>query len=115
METVDITYLGSNDQYQQYNNSDLALVNKSFITPSFGGPTDYIEFFIKDLAGSVIGSNYNVTDYNIGSNVNPKNSTTSELRVVFQHIIFNGLKIYFSFSRAFSKFRFRVCQNEYTK
>jgi len=81
METVDITYLGSNDQYQQYNNTDLALVNKSFITPSFGGPTDYIEFFIKDLAGSVVGSNYNITDYNIGSTVNPKNNTTSELNL----------------------------------
>jgi hypothetical protein len=49
METVQITYLGSNDQYQEYNTSDLALVNTSFITPSFGGPTDYIELFIKDI------------------------------------------------------------------
>ena len=81
METVDITYLGSNNQYQEYTNADLALVNKSFITPSFGGPTDYVEFFVKDLAGSVIGSDYNITDYNIGSNVNPKINTTSELNL----------------------------------
>jgi len=81
METVNVTYLGSNDQYQQYSNSDLALVNKSFITPSFGGPTDYIELFIKDLAGTVIGSNYNVSDYNIGMNVDPKIGTTSELNL----------------------------------
>jgi len=81
METVNVTYLGSNDQYQQYSNSDLALVNKSFIIPSFGGPTDYIELFIKDLAGTVIGSNYNVSDYNIGMNVDPKIGTTSELNL----------------------------------
>ena len=81
METVNVTYLGSNDQYQQYSDSDLALVNKSFITPSFGGPTDYVELFIKDLAGTVIGSNYNVSDYNIGINVDPKIRTTSELNL----------------------------------
>jgi len=81
METVEITYLGSNAQYQEYSNSDLALVNKSFITPSFGGPTDYIELFIKDLAGTVIGSNYNISDYNIGSNTDPKTGTTSELNL----------------------------------
>ena len=54
MEIVDVTYLGSTEQYQEYNPSDLTLVNKAFITPSFGGPTDYIELFIKDQAGTVI-------------------------------------------------------------
>ena len=53
METVNVTYLGSNAQYQEYSNSDLALVNKSFITPSFGGPTDYIELFIKDEKNTI--------------------------------------------------------------
>ena len=79
MEIVDITYLGSTEQYQEYNPSDLTLVNKAFITPSFGGPTDYIELFIKDQAGTVIGSNYNVTKYNIGSNLDPKTGTTNVL------------------------------------
>ena len=77
METVDVTYLGSNAQYQEYSNSDLALVNKSFITPSFGGPTDYVELFVKDQAGTVIGSNYNLTKYNIGSDINPETGTTN--------------------------------------
>ena len=79
METVQITYLGSNDQYQEYNTSDLALVNTSFITPSFGGPTDYIELFIKDIGGTIIGSNYNVTDFTIGSNTDPQTGATSEI------------------------------------
>ena len=79
MEIVDVKYLGSTDQYQEYSTSDLSLVNKAFITPSFGGPTDYIELFIKDQAGTVIGSNYNVTKYNVGSTVDPVNHTTSVL------------------------------------
>ena len=79
MEIVDVTYLGSTEQYQEYNSSDLTLVNKAFITPSFGGLTDYIELFIKDQAGTVIGSNYNVTKYNIGSNLDPKTGTTNVL------------------------------------
>ena len=79
MEIVDVTYLGSTEQYQEYNPSDLTLVNKAFITPSFGGPTDYIELFIKDQTGTVIGSNYNVTKYNIGSNLYTKTVTTNVL------------------------------------
>lgn len=79
MEIVDVKYLGSTDQFQEYSTSDLSLVNKAFITPSFGGPTDYIELFVKDQAGVVIGSNYNVTKYNIGSTVNPVNQTTNVL------------------------------------
>ena len=79
METVNVTYLGSTDQFQQYSDADLALVNKSFITPSFGGPTDYIEFFVKDIGGQVIGSDYFFADYTIGMNTNPQNDSTSEI------------------------------------
>jgi hypothetical protein len=79
METVNVTYLGSNDQFQQYSDADLALVNKSFITPSFGGPTDYIEFFVKDIGGQVIGSDYFFADYTVGMNTNPQNDSTSEI------------------------------------
>ena len=77
MEIVDVTYLGSKDQYQEYSATDLSLVNTAFITPSFGGPTDYIELFIKDQGGIIIGSNYNVTDYTIGSNIDPKTGATN--------------------------------------
>ena len=77
MEIVDVTYLGSNDQYQEYAPADLSLVNKAFIAPLFGGPTDYVELFVKDQAGTVIGSNYNLTKYNIGSDINPETGTTN--------------------------------------
>jgi hypothetical protein len=79
METVQVTYLGLNNQYQEYSTSDLALVNTSFITPSFGGPTDYIELFIKDIGGTIVGSNYDITNYTIGSGTDPKTGTTSEI------------------------------------
>jgi len=79
MEIVDVTYLGTTPQYQEYDTADLTLVNKALITPAFGGPTDYIELFIKDQAGTVIGSNYNLSKYNIGDNLNPKNGNTSTL------------------------------------
>ena len=79
MEIVDVTYLGTTPQYQEYANADLTLVNKALITPAFGGPTDYIELFIKDQAGTVIGSNYNLSKYNIGDNLNPKDGNTSTI------------------------------------
>ena len=79
MEIVDVKYLGTTPQYQEYANSDLSLVTKAFITPTFGGPDDYIELFVKDIAGTVIGSNYNVTKYGIGDNINPTNGSTSAL------------------------------------
>jgi len=79
MEIVDVTYLGSKDQYQEYSSTDLSLVNTAFITPTFGGPTDYIELFIKDQGGTIVGSNYNVTDYTIGSNIDPNNGSTNVL------------------------------------
>ena len=79
MEIVDVTYLGTTPQYQEYDPSDLSLVNKALITPAFSSLTDYIELFIKDQAGTVIGSNYDVTKYNIGDNVNPVDGNTSTL------------------------------------
>jgi len=79
MEIVDVTYLGTTPQYQEYTDADLTLVNKALITPAFGGPTDYIELFIKDQAGTVIGSNYNLSKYNIGDNINPVDGDTSTL------------------------------------
>ena len=79
METVDVTYLGSNPQFQEYSAADLSLVNKATIAPSFGGPADYVEMFIKNQAGQIIGSNYNLAKYNIGSAINPKTGTTNVL------------------------------------
>jgi hypothetical protein len=79
MEVVDISYLGSDGQYQAYAPSDIALINTSFITPNFGGPNDYVEYFIKDQSNVVLRSVYNSEKYNIGSVVDPITGTTNKL------------------------------------
>ncbi len=79
MEIVDVKYLGSDGQYQTYSLQDLSLINTSLITPNFGTPDDYIEYFIKNQAGVVIDSNYNDTRYAIGSNINPIVGTTNKI------------------------------------
>ena len=79
MEVVDIKYLGSNDQYQSYSSSDLALINTNLINASFGGPSDYIEYFIKDQNNVVLSSNYYTTKYGSGTVINPVTGTTSTL------------------------------------
>jgi hypothetical protein len=79
MEIVDVSYIGSNDQYQTYAPSDVSLINTALITANYGAPYDYIEYFIKDLGGTVLSSNYYTTQYNIGSVVNPVTRTTTQL------------------------------------
>lgn len=79
MDIVNVAYLGSNGEYQTYQPSDTALINTSNITTTFGGPSDYIEYYIKDLSNVVLASNYNATQYNIGSNISPTTGTTTVL------------------------------------
>lgn len=79
MEVVDISYLGSDGQYQAYAPSDIALINTSFITPNFGGPNDYIEYFIKDQSNVVLRSVYNSEQYKIGEVIDPETGTTTQL------------------------------------
>jgi hypothetical protein len=79
MEIVDVRYVGSNDQYQTYAPSDVSLINTALITANYGGSFDYIEYFIKDLSGTVLSSNYYATQYNIGSEVDSVTGTTTQL------------------------------------
>ena len=79
MEVVDIQYIGSNGQYQTYTPQDVALINTSLITANYGGVNDYIEYFIKDVAGNVLSSNYFADQYSIGSVVDPVTGTTTQL------------------------------------
>ena len=81
MEVVNVSYLGSDGQYQTYAPSDTSLINTSLITANFGTANDYMEYFIKDQSGLVISSNYYVTDYNVGSDVNSETDTTSVLEL----------------------------------
>ena len=79
MEVVNVAYLGSDGQYQTYSPSDTSLINSVNITATFGGPNDYIEYYIKDLSNQVLSSTYNATQYNIGSIVDPVTGTTTAL------------------------------------
>jgi len=79
METVDVRYIGSDGQYQNYSPQDVALINTALITANFGGVNDYIEYFIKDLDGTVLSVNYNATQYNIGDILDPNTGTTTQL------------------------------------
>ena len=81
MEVVNVSYLGSDGQYQTYAPSDTSLINTSLITANFGTANDYIEYFIKDQSGVVLSSNYYVTEYNVGNNVNSVTDTTSVLEL----------------------------------
>lgn len=81
MEVVNVSYLGSDGQYQTYAPSDIALINTSLITANFGTANDYIEYFIKDQNGLVLSSNYYVTGYDVGNNVNSITDTTSILQL----------------------------------
>lgn len=79
MEVVDVRYIGSNGQYQTYSSQDVALINTALITANFGGPDDYIEYFIKDLNKTILSSNYYASQYSIGSVIDPITGTTTEL------------------------------------
>jgi hypothetical protein len=81
MEVVDVKYLGSDGQYQNYSPVDLALINKAFITPSFGDLDDYVEYFIKDLDGNILDANYFGTQYERGTDVNPLSGTTTTVKL----------------------------------
>ena len=80
MELVDVRYIGSDGQYQTYSPQDIELISKSTINGNYGGPNDYIEYFIKDLGDTILNSNYNVTQYQLDNAVvNPITGTTTQL------------------------------------
>ena len=79
MATVDVKYIESNGEYQDYVPSDKTLINASFITPTYGvSEDDYIEYFVKDVAGVVLSANYYTTRYKLGD-VDPVTRTTTAL------------------------------------
>ncbi len=60
MEIVNVNYLGSNPEFQEYSNKDLSLINYNIISRNFGESNDYIEYFISDLNNNLLSFNYNV-------------------------------------------------------
>jgi hypothetical protein len=73
MEIVNVNYLGSNPEYQEYSNKDTSLITGNIISRTFGETNDYIEYFIYDLNNNLLTSNYNVNSYVIKNTdaVNP--------------------------------------------
>ena len=65
MEIVNINYLGSNPEFQEYNSKDSSLINNNTISRNFGNGDDYVEYFIYDLNNNILASNYNVSSYTI--------------------------------------------------
>lgn len=63
MEIVNISYVGSGQVFQDYSSRDTNLILSTVITPNFGSPNDYVEFFVYDENGSLISSNYNLISY----------------------------------------------------
>ena len=68
MEIINVNYLGSTPEFQEYNTKDLSLVNYNIISRNFGEGNDYIEYFIYDLNNNLLSSNYNVLSYTIKNN-----------------------------------------------
>lgn len=73
MEIVNVNYLGSKPEFQEYTDKDLSLVNFNIISRNFGAESDYIEYFIYDLNNNLLTSNYNVNSYSI-KGVDPINN-----------------------------------------
>jgi hypothetical protein len=65
MEIVNINYLGSNPEFQEYSDKDSSLINYNVISRNFGSGNDYIEYFIYDLNNNLLATNYNVLTYTI--------------------------------------------------
>jgi hypothetical protein len=80
MEIVDVSYIGSDDQYQSYAPQDVALINTTFINGNYGSIGDYIEYFIKDLNGTVLNAEYYSRQYQLDDSVvDPVTGTTTQL------------------------------------
>ena len=80
MEIVDVSYIRSEDQYQSYAPQDVALININTITGNYGSPGDYIEYFIKDLNGTVLNAEYYSRQYQLDDSVvDPITGTTTQL------------------------------------
>ena len=65
MEIINVNYLGSNPEFQEYSNKDNSLINYNIISRNFGEGDDYIESFIYDLNNNLLLANYNVRNYTI--------------------------------------------------
>lgn len=78
-EIVNISYIGSGNESQNYNQKDNSLITNSFIYTKFGDPNDTIEFFINDLNGTLIDKVYNANEYIPSPSINPSTELYSSI------------------------------------
>ena len=78
-EIVNISYIGSGNESQNYNQKDNSLITNSFIYTKFGDPNDTIEFFINDLNGTLIDNVYNANEYIPSPSINPSTELYSSI------------------------------------
>lgn len=81
MEIVNILPLGVAEGVQNYSDADVTLINNSFITPTFGAVGDYIETYIRDLNGSIVGISYLNNNYRPGQGVTATGGVYSAIQL----------------------------------
>ena len=52
----------------RYNESDTNLIPSKKLSENFGGTNDYIEFYVYDIAGNLLNTNYNYLSYKLPPN-----------------------------------------------
>ena len=69
--------INSISTFSRYSNKDTSLIPSNKIQENFGGKEDYIEFYIYDVAGNLLSSQYNYLDYKLPTSTNLTPGTTT--------------------------------------
>jgi len=80
-EIVNISYLGSGIESQNYSQKDDSLITNSYIYTNFGDPNDNIEFFISDLNGIILDKVYNASGYIPSPSINPSTGLFNSITI----------------------------------
>ena len=61
----------------RYSSEDTNLIQSNRIQENFGGENDYIEYYVYDIGGNLLNTNYNYLNYKLPSNTGLTPGTTS--------------------------------------
>ena len=53
----------------RYSSDDINLIASQEVKDNFGGKNDYIEFYVYDIGGNLLNTNYNYLDYKLPTNI----------------------------------------------
>ena len=62
----------------RYSSEDSNLISSRILQENFGGNGDYIEYYIYDIGGNLLSTNYNYINYKLPSNTNLKPGTATQ-------------------------------------